>query len=102
MNDLCLSKPVRTAAPSPWEFHPPAFRAGRSIEISLCPVRVVAESGCKADLTAGGSRSPAGAGSWRTAVRARRTRNVHRVRIFNFQGSRELFSLIHWTFFRIF
>ena len=83
-------KPVRTAAPSPWEFHPPAFRAGRSIEVSLCPIRVIAESGCEADLTAGGSRSPAGAGSWRTAVRAHRTRNVHRVRIFSFQGSCEL------------
>ena len=44
---LCLSKPVRTAAPSPWEFHPPAFRAGRSIEVSLCLVQVVAESGAK-------------------------------------------------------
>ena len=41
-------------------------------------IQVVAESGCKADLHSRSSRSPDGAGSWRTAVLARRTRNVHR------------------------
>ena len=46
-------KPARTAAPSPWAFHPPAFRAGRSIEVSLCLVYVFALSVAIRHLAAG-------------------------------------------------
>jgi hypothetical protein len=106
--DFCLMnvfekrKPAWTAAPSPWAFHPPAFRAGRSIEVSLCPVCVVAGSGAKPIITVG--------------VLAHLPEQGHGVplcglgiqgmytgfRLFGCQGSSGFSSLIHWTFFEIF
>ena len=85
-------KPARTAAPSPWALHPPVFRAGRSIEVSLCPVCVVAGLGANPIVTAGFLAHLPEQGLGVPLCGLGIQEMYAGFRIFSFQGSRELFT----------